>query len=795
MRKIINLGSIFGLGNATVQAFHAQQDADLKVYLVFATRLNDAQSTVHVVKPFSLDNITPDRYATLVVNKVESFYIGPPTPDSPYPMILVAHKKISQMNGTSDLSRILVNGTTTQILRQFSLPQSPDTILDICAASHLDFGAGVWVLCSIQGKRVLMGEFALPDEETGIMQYRTFSPICPTGATSIESFLQKDNHTGVWVGASDGLYVLDAKSGISSKSKAILVSNHSIFTAPRKLTVAQDGEKITVWSVGQQGDLGYATTTTKDVTTLETTYALIPAFGASNFGVTISRPNAGAKSASITQTLVTVNDQGLLSLLEQSRDTGLWRAEPFHISAPEALLEIPSYSISLTAYDSKKTPVINGSVFIKSSSTISAIVNGRIDTLSSLGSWLPLDGDAELNLIVATTGLSVPSLTLAGMKTANGNNLALQSAAGFVVDASRKALTAFQDIKEDTDLRGLKMKTGKPLFTNVQGDMPSSSDLQQAAKCFSQFNKALGDFNADGTIKSSALVANISKNLVSSADLVMDGLHWLQQKYNQTKSFILEKVGQTWQFVCDFAGESKRFLLDKFEKVSEAMCWVWGKIKLGWKELQEFAGFLFDWDGILECKQTIRSLLLSSFDYGGTLLAGAEASAETFFSDLQKKISERITSGNQNAVGGDGGSYTGNPAVDASRATSVKWMYERFKNGGAATGMQLVNTDANSIGVSRTKKFETNTGPIAAAVTGAVDELSQNLTKIFNDTSSIGNEDVWRNLSSDLLAKLIDCLKVLILGRQSSPGQEGSPGLLKELMPLTEQCKKLLNYE
>lgn len=66
-------------------------------------------------------------------------------------MILAAHKELGSITAGSDISRIYVNDVATTILDHFELPQNADRILDICAASHPDFGSGIWALTSVQG--------------------------------------------------------------------------------------------------------------------------------------------------------------------------------------------------------------------------------------------------------------------------------------------------------------------------------------------------------------------------------------------------------------------------------------------------------------------------------------------------------------------------------------------------------------------------------------------------------------------------------------------------------------------
>jgi hypothetical protein len=98
-----------------------------------------------------------------------------------------------------------------------------------------------------------------------------------------------------------------------------------------------------------------------------------------------------------------------------------------------------------------------------------------------------------------------------------------------------------------------------------------------------------------------------------------------------------------------------QFVLDCIEKVTEAASWVspplvmsitpsliicsrtnrvslqvWDKLRLGWNKLVEFAGFFFNWQDILDTKETIKGLMNAGLDYAADGIEGFNDTIERY---------------------------------------------------------------------------------------------------------------------------------------------------------------------
>jgi hypothetical protein len=492
-----------------------------------------------------------------------------------YPLLVAATAPLGRGGDGSDLRRIVLDSSTTQVqaLQTFHLPENADSILSVAVASNNKFGNGLWVLYRIQGTTKLVGEFARPGGDRSALKYYYANPPCPVGATSIATFVDDGGQTGLLIGASAGLHLLSAFDGIAANVPAKLIAGDSIFKQPLSITVAQDGPELTVWSCSSDGQLGYSCTTATGIGQTLPAAAILLGRGASTgFATSISQPQASTGTSVVTQHVISNDGSGNMTLLVQNRDTGVWRSEPFAIAESTECLEIKSYTFKISVSDEAKRPLRNGLLNVTASSDITAYVNGRVYNIASGGSWIPIDVAGESSLIVPTAGLSGRSLTISGIKDAQGKALAM-AVPSVVIDPSIKAMAAFEAITADTDLSKLTTKSGKSVWGGIaEKDKPSSDDLKQAAKCFSRMKEAKEDLSRPADSASGFSVAAVSDK--SLGDILMDGFNWVKEKLHEAWDWVVEKVSGVWRFVCKIAGEVKAFILDCVEKVGEALTWV-----------------------------------------------------------------------------------------------------------------------------------------------------------------------------------------------------------------------------
>ncbi|KAH8802584.1 hypothetical protein F5884DRAFT_683783 [Xylogone sp. PMI_703] len=760
-RVLIDLSKSLNIpDNIPVQAFDVQQSPDLSLYLTFATQANSTQSNVFVVKPFQMsDNLTLSIYPSVTTGTVQKILIGSPTTIAAgYPMVLAIHQPLDRIASGSDISRIFVNPTTNsaKVLADLSLPVNASSILDIAPASSV-YGKGLIVLYTMQSTTQLLCEYVRPDPtgNPGDVIWFDSSISCPTGATSIATFVDSRNYSALVISHAQGLQYLMSNETISKNKPGILVSTDPLFKSAQELIISQDSTALSIWASNQSGQLGYSHTTTDAISNLEGVLLLDEGL-ATSFAASVSRPVAANGNSYSWQSIVSVDNSGNLTLLQQCLDTGIWRNEPFYVASTTSNVPVQCYTITLQAFDSQGMVLTNGTVQVSSSSQATAVLNGSSVTLTTSSSTFQLDAEGELAFIIPTSGVTGQTLTFAKLVDATGQDTGLSPV---TVDPTGKVFSVFAGIENGSQLANATTQAGKPLYDGVEP--PSSSDLDQAVTCFHTAHDAylnLSGNSAQQKLASTRHAPIRELEAESIGNELMDGFHWIKSKVDEAEDWVIEKIGSGWQFVCKIGGEAKTWILDKVEKVAEAVTWVWNKIKLGIDKLIEFAGFLFAWDDIIQTKNTISSLLNTGLDYASSQIINAEAKVDQFFDNLKKLAGTPATSPveqmNANSAPSD------QTTLASSHNTSVKWTGERYKNGGASDSSEISGNNPES---DQGGNIWVNT--VVPALDKVQDDLSsvaQDIRSLFSSHAGLSTGDIFAKIGTDLLATLIDTLRVIV---------------------------------
>lgn len=304
--------------------------------------------------------------------------------------------------------------------------------------------------------------------------------------------------------------------------------------------MTQDGDELSIWSTNAQSQLVYLTTSASSFTGERGAVVMDQATA---FAAVMC---SSSRLSSATQALIVNDSNGNLALLEQSLDTGVWRHDPFYVETSTDMLEVPSYTINITALDANKSPLSQGSVFVQSASVLTATVNGMLVVLDHRGAWHSLDVSGEIAFIIPTSGLSTQPLTVTKLRNAAKQELTVHNT---TIDASAKVVKGLATLSTREGIDNAATKDGKSLWAGTE--KPSSDDLDNAAQCFSAISVAYGELPTDGRkgqAQSSKRAVETMMREVSVAektgDPFMDGWNWVKQKARQAKEWIIRKAGK-----------------------------------------------------------------------------------------------------------------------------------------------------------------------------------------------------------------------------------------------------------
>ncbi|KAG8529029.1 uncharacterized protein KY384_006719 [Bacidia gigantensis] len=360
-------------------------------------------------------------------------------------------------NKGSDIIRILVNDAmgTTQTLSDMSLPLNVDRIIDVAPAANA-FGP-----CNVR--------------LVGAKSPSRASQLINAGASSIATITDRFGRSSLLVGCTAGLQFFTCSQATDRTQTGTLLTSDPLFCSPSILRIAQDQDSVVIWSLSGQKTLGY-TAVSASAMGSGTPCPVLPSTSFTGFSACVSSPSPQSGPA-ISQTLIANDTVGNLSLLQQFSDSKLWRSQPFYVAASADVMAVPSYTITIsTTTGVANTSTSNGNIIMSASSSNNVICNGSAATLTTAPTAYPLDDAGQLHLIVATDSIAAQTLTLSGLKDAQGKDLSVGTT---YVDPSRKIIKALSQFQTGDDLTAaLTQKLHPPL---APGDVPDKGLLKDAA--------------------------------------------------------------------------------------------------------------------------------------------------------------------------------------------------------------------------------------------------------------------------------------------------------------------------
>ncbi|KAF7870614.1 hypothetical protein EAF04_004358 [Stromatinia cepivora] len=706
---VFDLGPCISLpAAAMVQTFEVQQANDLTLYLCVAYQQSATSSSLIVPLPFRPDLLKSDVRLPIIPSSQSSIgtavkiFMSPVAAIStlPFPDTFVIHNTLDQLASSGpDITRIVFDPQNYQwnAMQDMTTPENASTILDVSTASGI-LGRGMYVLYKSQEEgptKLYVRLMRLnPDTNDGSRLTSVASVACPSDARCIASVFNGRGQSGLLIAAPDGLRYLSAIESTQKNSPGTLVQSTSMFRNITSLVVKQDGNHVSIWFQTSSEELGYLRTTNDQLSSGISTL-LMPAGQSSSFAPCISQPDSVNGHLS-WQMLVSNDNYGNLTLLEQASDSGLWRPTPIYSPSNVCNIAVQSHTVTFHIKAADNSPLRAASAFIQSSSSVSVMYNGKNTIIPQSGAWYDSDDAGTLNFIIPTNSLGSQALNITSLKDQNGVLVPLTPV---VFDPGNKAIQKLSEnlaqLNSAADLRNAKTQKDEPLFGS---DAPDDATLSQAITSLQTLKTAYADLPADGSARAiiTPIVQTRSADTLDLGDLIMDGLNWIKHKAEDVWDWAVEKLGDVWHFICKIGDDIKTFVLDCVEKVCEAATWVFEKIKIAWDKVVEWIGFIFSWGDILETKDTISSIITAGVDLAADKVSWVEGKVDAFFVSLLADVDSLGVaydpSKDMNAGSGDN-LQDGSQIRGTQESTSYNWASERMKHGGAGTSTEVKSSE------------------------------------------------------------------------------------------------------
>lgn len=253
--------------------------------------------------------------------------------------------------------------------------------------------------------------------------------------------------------------------------KGTVIATGETSLGVKDLQVSLAAPSLTLWYTTAQDAVHYYSANFNDLNH-GLLVPLLPESKGGQISGLLSSPSSSG--GTLVHTLLSVNETGYVTMLQQSTDTGMWEPIPFYTPSQTNNMEVSSYTVRVTVVadgssNTETTP--NCQIHLVSTDRVQVTANGSVVTLSPDGEWVTCDSTGAFTFIVATNDLSCTTVKIDRFKSEQGFEKVIPG--DFIVNPTHKCLNSqsLQAIKTGQDLLSAKTQNGEPLVP--PGTLPS----------------------------------------------------------------------------------------------------------------------------------------------------------------------------------------------------------------------------------------------------------------------------------------------------------------------------------
>lgn len=252
----------------------------------------------------------------------------------------------------------------------------------------------------------------------------------------------------------------------------------------RDIHVTQSGDALTIWYTTAKNGAHYYSAPISAIDQGILTQLIPDGAGGRISGLlSTSKDNQNV----LVNTLVSVNEKGFLTVLQQASDTGMWEVQPFYTPSSTNNMEVQSFTLRIRALSddtSTNYSIARCQLHLTSSGFIEVLANRETTTLDQDGGWYETDDTGVLTIIISTEDISCHTVQVDKFKPQTGVETPITVA---LLNPTQKLNTKLMVIKTGEDLANAKTQTGQNLIT--PGSV-SAKDLDSAANMITELNKS-----------------------------------------------------------------------------------------------------------------------------------------------------------------------------------------------------------------------------------------------------------------------------------------------------------------
>ena len=564
----------------------------------------------------------------------------------------------SQSNGQSD--RYYVNGNTSEqkdLWQPWPIPQNATHVIDVAVGTMPILGAGSFILYQVG--TALQLDFTTASK---LNVSRSLTP--PDGAMALATLQNTDGTTDLYV-AGNGVYVFTSsnmgKNAVAAKIGATINAGTGT-----EMVVRQDSANIAVW-VLDQGVLYYLHGT-KGATIKWTT----PLPVQQNVGQIAALRNTVLDTNELF--LVTADEQ--LAYLYQDPLTTLWKEMLMPLPDAGSALPIQCYTTQITLRDQNNNPVTKGFTIGASEWTYLTVNGSAYIVDENVREPITPDPTGSITIITKVATPATPTLFLAGDFFSTIVDINPQG----VINNNLVQFTTASALTSATDQNGQKVISGPTKIpvekaasaldqlTALHGTTASASgvstrtagqspgNLVNVAALPKTFGFTVAGVDAGAATLDSSTAALAAHGMRASTmiaphqalitndagdDLIAffgDVMETIENALQKVGDFFIQVAHEVATFTIKLANDTVSFILDTASKVMRVIGWVLDQITVGFDELINWLGFIFNWDDIVTAHNIIVNVANKGFELAETKLGEAENTVADFFDNLKNQL-------------------------------------------------------------------------------------------------------------------------------------------------------------
>ena len=382
-------------------------------------------------------------------------------------------------------------------------------------------------------------------------------------ATCLASFLDPHTKSSTLLVGGDKIGVFQPKDYVSHQGQATFITTKESI---KDIHVSTLGDALRVWYTTKANGASYYTTKISALTEGRFVPLLADGQGGQISGLLSLKPVTGNSEMPVSS-LVSVDENKALLLLQQDPKSGIWQQFPFYHVSTTNVIKVQGYTLRLQAKalndssDSKYTPdrtLIPGCwLRVSSSGVIRCIINGRTTSLAPTGQWLQTNAQGVLNIIFATQDATCYKVRADAFRPANTpeDSSTVRLLDVPLLDPTRKLLPKLKSINSPQDLRSAKTQSGEPLIStdasekDVQKSVTAIQLLREQMKYFNEKDeKSYQAFKSKATSPGQSAVDNGGSSIGNWLDDIYHGIgdafNWLWEKAGDAYNWVVEKIGK-----------------------------------------------------------------------------------------------------------------------------------------------------------------------------------------------------------------------------------------------------------